>query len=193
MKMNIMMRINIYPKFYVEKQTSLEKDKVLISILSPIETSLTKECKERYLDVLELRFEDLPFDASKIEELKEEYTRVFNEKDFELIKNFVSEYKNNSIDIHCAAGVSRSSAVALGICFIKEDKELLKDTILRHPFIYPNERILCFFRLLLNIVDQDFTLRNVFDLISTNKAKKELLHHSEKIIKECGLNDVFRS
>lgn len=180
--------IRIFPKSTIEDDTEELKDKVLISILSPIETSLTKECKDRYKDVLELRFEDLPYDPKQIPKIADWHTRVFDKTDYDLILSFLNKHKNTTdIDIHCGAGISRSSGVALGICFYYNSLPLLKETIKNSKYIHPNERILCYFRLLSNPHYGGLNIENIYSMINLKEEGLEIISNTEKIIKEANI------
>ena len=62
---------------------------------------------------------------------------------FATIKRFVRE--TDKVDVHCGAGVSRSSAVAIGIALLRDDKELLHNILKSNTYIKPNPRILSIF------------------------------------------------
>lgn len=153
------MNINIYPKYYVENDRDYVKNRILISIIGDVESSLEMEVKDRYKDVLELRFCDLDFVPSKDHDLYG--LSVFDSEKYYKIKDFIEEYKNENIDIHCSAGVSRSSAVAIGICFIKNDIELFKNTIKNHKNMRPNELVLSIFKMLASLTKTGLSIRNM--------------------------------
>lgn len=175
--------IRIFPKSTVEDDTKELKDKILISILSPIETSLTNENKSRYKDVLELKFEDLPYDPKQIPKIADWHTRVFDETDYNLIINFLNKHNNTTnIDVHCGAGISRSSGVALGICFYYNSLPLLRETIAISKHIHPNERILCYFRLLSNPHHTGLSIENIYELIEMKNNNIDVTNVEKKII-----------
>lgn len=140
--------IGIYSREYVEQDKSDVSDRILISIISKVETPLIDEVCKRYKKVLQLRVDDIkisPWDCT-IMGREQDYLEGLTEFKyihFATIKRFVRE--TDKVDVHCGAGVSRSSAVAIGIALLRDDKELLHNILKSNPYIKPNPRILSIF------------------------------------------------
>lgn len=119
--------------------------------------------KDNYDKVLEFRFDDIPIPI-------EDYI-LFNKEHLERIRDFVKE--DEDIDIHCSAGISRSTAVAIGICILKGDIEMMLDYLNRHHLIILNDYILSTFRLELtkDNYDDRFHLYNIYKIIQENRKK----------------------
>lgn len=119
--------------------------------------------KDNYDKVLELRFNDIPIHI-------EDYI-LFNKEHLDQIRDFVKE--DEDIDIHCSAGISRSTTVAVGICILKGNIEMMLDYLNRHHLIIPNDYILSMFRLELtkDNYDDRFHLYNIYKIIQENRKK----------------------
>lgn len=146
------MKILTFRKEKIESMLEVKYNTVLISIVSTAETPILDNIKKLYDDVLELRFDDLPYDPTKIPEAKEIFKgmRVFDKTDYDKISEFVNKYPNKDIYIHCGAGVSRSPAVAIGISFLRNDLNLFQQIINDNQPMSPNEIILSYFRIFAN-------------------------------------------
>lgn len=156
-----MMKLNTFSKQEIERGDG--KSRKLISILSSVETSLFENVKNKYDKVLELRFDDIPIPI-------EDYI-IFNKEHLKEIKEFVKE--DEDIDIHCSAGISRSTAVAIGICILKGNINMMLDYLNRHHLIIPNDYILSMFRIELtkDNYDDRFHLYNIYKIIQENRKK----------------------
>lgn len=155
------MKLNTFSKQEMERGDG--KSRKLISILSSVETSLFENVKNKYDKVLELRFDDIPIPI-------EDYI-IFNKEHLKEIKEFVKD--DEDIDIHCSAGISRSTAVAIGICISKGNIDMMLDYLDRHHLIIPNDYILSMFRLELtkDNYDDRFHLYNIYKIIQENRKK----------------------
>lgn len=130
------MNIKIYRKDEVE--LGLSNGDYLISILSTVETPLSDEIKSKYKKVLEIRVDDIQKEYDGLTLFSQEHRQQIC--DFLIgIYDYLSE---ELIDIHCSAGVSRSPAVALGICFWEDDVCLAYRVIKENQYIFPNTYIL---------------------------------------------------
>lgn len=125
------MEIRVLPRIAVDTKNQI--DKVLISIYGKGETKL----ENKYFDCLYLKIDDITYNYP-------DYT-LFNKKHFAQIVYFFNKYKNKDIDIHCTAGISRSGAIALGLCLLMNDRDKYFN-ILNNSFILPNEYILAYFQ-----------------------------------------------
>lgn len=155
------MKLNTFSKQEIKRGDG--KSRKLISILSSVETSLFENVKNKYDKVLELRFDDIPIPI-------EDYI-IFNKEHLEQIREFVKD--DEDIDIHCSAGISRSTAVAIGICILKGNIAMMLDYLDRHHLIIPNDYILSMFRLELtkDNYDDRFHLYNIYKIIQENRKK----------------------
>lgn len=173
------MKIFTYPKIGIEQEYRNgidNSENVLISILSSVDTPLSNEVKSSYKHVLELRFDDLPFNISFKEENDSEsefyqmisfafyhYARVYKFIKYNL-KNF-----DGNIKVHCTAGISRSGAVAIGISLIKKDFALYRQ-IMQDNEIIPNQLVLSYF--IQNLVGSDNYWFNLIDVYKTILRRK---------------------
>ena len=155
------MKLNTFSKQEIKRGDG--KSRKLISILSSVETSLFENVKNKYDKVLELRFDDIPISI-------EDYI-IFNKEHLEQIREFVKD--DEDIDIHCSAGISRSTDVAIGICILKGNIAMMLDYLDRHHLIIPNDYILSMFRLELtkDNYDDRFHLYNIYKIIQENRKK----------------------
>lgn len=153
------MKLNTFSKQQIERGDG--KSRKLISILSSVETSLFENVKNKYDKVLELRFDDIPIPI-------EDYI-IFNKEHLEQIRKFVKE--DEDINIHCSAGISRSTSLAIGICILKGNIDMMLDYLNRHHLIIPNDYILSMFRLELikDNYDDRFHLYNIYKIIQENR------------------------
>jgi len=168
--------IKTYPKRIIENITDDCSNKLLISILSTVETPLRQSVKDKYKDVLELRFDDLPFDPKLFNVLENkdakestEGLRICDYKDVYNISDFIDKWvllneDITEIRIHCSAGISRSGAVALGIAIKLYDDDLFK-SVLENNSIYPNEKIVSLFIQIFNPISSKLTLRNMYRIL----------------------------
>lgn len=155
------MRLSTFSKREIERRDG--ESRKLISILSSCEPPLFDKIKDNYDKVLELRFDDIPIHI-------ENYI-LFNKEHLEQIRDFVKE--DEDVDIHCSAGISRSTAVAIGICILKGNIAMMLDYLDRYHLIIPNDYILSMFRLELtkDNYDDRFHLYNIYKIIQENRKK----------------------
>lgn len=109
-----------------EAQTETFGDSVCISISDNIYSDETKALyTDRYKETLFLRFLDLDWEnlLSMTDGQRERYQdRLFTAEIANQIIDFALSHKDQSIVVHCAAGISRSQAVALFIAkYIYQD------------------------------------------------------------------------
>ncbi len=108
---------------------------VLIRITDPLGFFQRLDNKNQFRDILELEF----YDYDKIERNNLKY---FNIKHFTQIINFFEQHKNcDNMVIHCDAGVSRSSSIAIFWYLFKNEKEKA-NKIFKDSRYYPNQAIL---------------------------------------------------
>ena len=148
------MKIYTHPKegiIRMKEQGIYTSEDALISILSTVDTPLSESIKSSYKYVLELRFDDLPFNISFEEENNKEsdfygmtsfnyshYARIYK-----FVKGTLKDF-DGCLRIHCTAGISRSGAVAVGVSLLKEDKEVYEQVI-KDNNIIPNQLVLSYF------------------------------------------------
>lgn len=94
--------------------TTIDKPSVVISIGDPGESLPEFKCD--HIDVLRIEVDDVEGDYGP------EY-RMFDWQHAKKILDFEERYKDHDIIVHCAAGISRSAAVALFLS--KANKRLL--------------------------------------------------------------------
>lgn len=165
-----MNKIIIGMKAEVEKGYLNDNNAILISLLSTVETPLDTQIKAQFLDVLDLVVDDLTFYPPEYDEIERKSIHLFNVSDFLKIENFVKKYPGKQIIVHCAAGVSRSPAVAIGICSILDDKELMLNTIRSRSSMIPNNLIL--WEMLKFRYDRDFDFYFIYEEILKQKESK---------------------
>lgn len=165
-----MNKIIIGMKVEVEKGYLNDNNAILISLLSTVETPLDTQIKAQFLDVLDLVVDDLTFYPPEYDEIERKSIHLFNVSDFLKIENFVKKYPGKQIIVHCAAGVSRSPAVAIGICSILDDKELMLNTIRSRSSMIPNNLIL--WEMLKFRYDRDFDFYFIYEEILKQKESK---------------------
>lgn len=133
------MNIKIWRKDEVE--LGFSKGDYLISILSTRETPLSDEVKSRYKEVLELRIDDIQKEYDGL--------TLFSMEHLIEIKGFVwgiyDSCRNDVLDIHCTAGVSRSPAIALGIACELYEISMAINILKENEYIRPNKYILNYF------------------------------------------------
>lgn len=125
------MNIKTYSKAEIEQ--GVGNGDYLISILSTVETPLSESVKSKYKKVLELRFDDITKEYDGL--------TLFGEEHLKKIIEFVNPILGESLDIHCSAGISRSTAVALGIADVYYYDSVIFD-MLNNKCINPNKHIL---------------------------------------------------
>lgn len=174
------MNIKIYRKDEVE--IGLSNGDYLISIISTVETPLSDNIKNRYKKVLELRIDDI----------QKEYVglTLFSQKHRKQICNFVYEFyeymSEETLDIHCSAGVSRSPAIAIGIGVWEEDIGLVYRIIKENKYISPNEYILKMF------IEGDKDWNWILGYFRLRKKAKELDKETlEELVLKLGLDRIF--
>lgn len=165
-----MNKIIIGMKAEVEKGYLNDNNAILISLLSTVETPLDTQIKAQFLDVLDLVVDDLTFYPPEYDEIERKSIHLFNVSDFLKIENFIKKYPGKQIIVHCAAGVSRSPAVAMGICSILDDKELMLNTIRSRSSMIPNNLIL--WEMLKFRYDRDFDFYFIYEEILKQKESK---------------------
>ena len=162
-------------------------DRILISITSTVETNLPQEAKDKYINVLELRFDDLSFNPNdyNVQANSDLYRstegmKICDNSDIDRIEWFIERHSNIDIDIHCSAGVSRSGAVALGIAIMKNDEKLF-NWVLENNSIFPNERILCRFIERYNPTYECMKFINIWNIIlkKPHNCVGEILNYEE--------------
>jgi predicted protein tyrosine phosphatase len=133
------MNIKIWRKDEVE--LGFSKGDYLISILSTHETPLSDEVKSRYKEVLELRIDDIQKEYDGLTLFSMEHRQQV----MKFVHGFYEYMSEETLDVHCSAGVSRSPSVALGICVWEGDIGLAYRVIKENKYILPNEYILKMF------------------------------------------------
>jgi predicted protein tyrosine phosphatase len=99
--------------------------------------------RDSFIDVLKVSFHDLTDKqlSSILQKEPEAPYHVISKKQAREILDFVEKHQEcEKIVIHCSAGISRSSAVAIGIARFLRDKDKEKD-ILESDMYAPNETI----------------------------------------------------
>nr|WP_307775405.1 hypothetical protein [uncultured Cetobacterium sp.] len=169
--------IKITRKDIIESGLMNDKKAVLISIISNFEEELTQNIKSEFYDVLTIRADDLirvPTEKDGFSLNEAASFKLFTETDYIIIKEFVEKYIDRQFIVHCAAGVSRSTAVAIGICSILDDLDLLKETIKKHPEMIPNNLILSIF--ILKKIDRRFDFIVIYEEILKERGGKSILN-----------------
>lgn len=114
---------------------------LLIRIKEPNSKLARLKHKKDYKDILTVSFEDIPFESEKY--------ITFNEKIAKSIIRKINSNDYKEIIVHCKAGISRSSAVMIGIAKILNMSQL-EDFIINSGHFIPNELVLKVFGGLLN-------------------------------------------
>ncbi len=102
----------------------------------------------RYQAILEIHFNDIneTDDYWGLSEKEKEEMKLFNPKHRQLIYQFIDEHPDfEQIVIHCKAGISRSSAVAMGIAEHYQLEEALDKLKMIKRYL-PNPRVLAVMR-----------------------------------------------
>lgn len=135
------------------KKEDLKKYNI-ISIYEPEETILPKEFYETYNSHLILKFSDIRKDINvmleknKIDKDKHKYLSECEIKDsqFDILRDYIINNKDNKFIINCHAGISRSAAIGYileDILNINEDERIIEqDKILSHWRYSPNQIII---------------------------------------------------
>ena len=161
MKIKIMSRLEA-----IHYSTLLHKEKsIIVSISEPTTTNPTFFENNSILDVLFLKFDDIIQEELKVVP----HLKLMTKEDVYNIKQFIDKYKDkiDTIIVHCHAGVSRSSAVACGICLYlgKDDYYIWNDTY------YPNSWCLELMNECLNLglSKEDIDIRYKINELSTQE------------------------
>ncbi|MGL5692355.1 MAG: hypothetical protein ACRDD8_16350 [Bacteroidales bacterium] len=125
------------------------RKRILISILSTVDTELPNDITNEYSMVVPLRFDDieLSYKQIELEELDEAYDGLTAFKAIHAatvayrVKEALKGGIIDEIDVHCTAGVSRSGAVAVGIAMFLNDEKLMEETVMNNN-ILPNNYVL---------------------------------------------------
>ncbi len=128
------------------------KNTVLISYADynhgEMATPLPRMVKRRYKAVLELPVNDIDFPNQKNSFLTALFPNhnyhIFNDSDCKKLKYFIKTYKQSHFIVNCDAGVSRSSATALYICYRLAPKDYHK--LMKLNIYYPNVLIFSFLK-----------------------------------------------
>ncbi|WP_163652250.1 hypothetical protein [Listeria sp. PSOL-1] len=103
---------------------------------------------KRYQAILELYFNDINErdDYWGLSAKEKAEMKLFNQKHCEVIYRFIDHYPNwEQIVVHCHAGVSRSSAVAMGIAEHYQQEKILAQLKQVERYL-PNPRVLAIMR-----------------------------------------------
>lgn len=174
------MNIKIYRKDEVE--LGLSNGGYLISILSTVETPLSDEIKSRYKKVLELRVDDIQKEYEGLTLFSKEHRQQV----IKFVHDFYEYMSEETLDIHCSAGVSRSPSIALGICVWEEDIGLAYRIIKENKYISPNEYILKMF------IEDDTDWNWVIGYFRLKRRTDELDKETlEKLVLHLGLDRSF--
>lgn len=150
------------------------ENSILISILEE-EDDFNTDFYNKYIKVLRLDIHDVDF--IKYHTAKDIYSNTINEEIVQNILNFVGDIKKISqIVIHCSAGVSRSPAIAMGICNHFKLKEEF-DSIIRNERYSPNLYILKVFGINEDII---------------NSLHDDILNETVDVNKLYSINDLFK-
>lgn len=156
----------------------------LISIGNPydpdisIDTRMPEEFKQYFKRILRLEFHDadISTDGKKIPEIEDVH------KIIDFFKQ--TQYLTNGYTIHCRQGVSRSTAVALGILYMIYMREsVAKNELLKiRPGALPLQRILKFFDVIFgsNLAKAGAEISSMY----FDKLKKEMKDMEDSIKKE---------
>ena len=144
----------------------------IISIFEPTETILPLELYESFNSHLILTFADI---RKKIEDTnlslneKEELSKLeIQNKDFEILKDYILNNKDKKFIINCQVGVSRSAAIGIILENLLNDNQidinLEIDKILSHWRYSPNPIILekYFKKDFINKYEENLDLDNIF-------------------------------
>lgn len=135
---------------------------VIVSINSLNSNKTWFHDNEQILDIYPLFFNDIERDY--------EDSLAPVEKDFIGLKDFIDTYKDmvDEIIVHCAAGISRSSAVAAAICKYLNLNEL--ETIWKQHCYIPNALV---YKLTKKELDLEWNEEEFTLFLATNKAERD--------------------
>lgn len=174
------MEIKIYRKDEVE--LGLSNGDYLISILSTVETPLSDEVKSRYKEVLELRVDDIQKEYNGLTL----FSREHRQHVIKFVNGFYKYMSEETLDVHCSAGVSRSPAIALGIGVWESDIGLVYKIIKENKYICPNEHILKMF------IEGDVEWNWILGYFRLKRKASELDKETlEKLVLHLGLDRSF--
>lgn len=153
------MRVQVFSRHQLISRVRLggEVTSHLISIANPAlgsdeneATALPKQTEDAFNAVLRLRF----FDVEDEGDLPAAWRHaIARREDVEEVIRFVEESRDaaTGYTLHCAAGASRSTAVALGVLYMLrgEEREAADELVRVRPEAMPLPRILRFFDALL--------------------------------------------
>lgn len=116
---------------------------ILISIVD--NKDFNTDFYNKYIRVLKMDIDDI--DLCVYPEIANEKYNIFNINYYNQVIDFIKNAKEEGIEeivLHCSAGVSRSPALAMGICKYLELEEEYK-AIINSKGYFPNLYILSFF------------------------------------------------
>lgn len=94
-----------------------KEDSVLISITEPNSDYIDEEIKQRYSNVLEVKFWDIIKSVGEYEIIPDDVARS--------IRRFIFNNRDKRFAFHCLAGISRSAAVAQAMeCLLFHDGDI---------------------------------------------------------------------
>lgn len=163
------MKVTIKNLYNIENYIPNEKS-ILISIIDNEETNI--DFYNKYIKVLKLDIDDI--DICIYKDIDFEKYNIFNINHYNKIIEFIQEDDINEIVIHCSLGISRSPAIAIGICKYLRLEDQYKKIRNSNKF-FPNLYILSYFE-------------NVEDLV---KIKLELTEKSIKKRKVISFSDLL--
>lgn len=138
---------------------------------APIFYKHTDPTKERIIAVLKLNFNDIDRPYNNLEPKQENLVGL---------KTFIDTFKDNpeieDIIVHCAAGISRSSAVAAAICQYLGLDEL--NIIWSNPNFVPNSLV---YKLALNELGLEWDEGQFAYYLAMNKLERDKLEIPEDI------------
>lgn len=155
----------------IEYSYSNINKKIAIVSITCLDDTLPNFNKEndKILDILELHFND-------IERPYKDY-QIPKKEDFENLKSFIDNYKNqvDEIVVHCHAGISRSSATASAICRYLD----IDDSFIWDSYLYsPNKLV---FQLAIESLDVELSFDKIEELYKRNKQSHECSPYYQEI------------